>query len=190
MRPALAAAACVVLGLSAPAAGAVVDEPPQRTFSASTAGTPAALAVGDWKDEAPGAGRLEVDFASAVAPLETSFLATWVSGPVQLSAGPHGQTVASALAADHIGNNATDTAYRMKVEYRTRQIGGQWSPWRTASDSSYTRPARQPQARLFYVEARTVSACACAHQAQFRVSGAKSGVDASRLTVLVAAGSG
>lgn len=178
------AAMCLMAVVATSPAGAADEEPPQRSFAASTAGAPVGLATGGWRDETNGAGRLEVDFASAPAPASTAFAATWVTAPVQLrqDAGP--QLVGSVYAFDHIGNNATDTVMRMQVEYRTRPVGAVWSPWTVALSSDYTGPMRQPRFGYFPVQVRADSDCDCQHQAELRVSGSKSGLDVSRLTVI------
>jgi hypothetical protein len=180
----LAAGMCVLVATAGVTAAGAATDPPQRSFTASTGGTPVALATGGWRDEPDGGGRLEVDFASGPVPVQTTFAATWVTSPVLLRESPHPQTVAGVLAVEHLGNNATATDIVLRVEYRTRQVGGSWSAWVTAADDAYTRPARQPQARLFSVPAQAVSSCECPHQAEFRVSGSKAGVDLSRLTVV------
>lgn len=188
MRRALAAGLCGVVGFTGASAGAA-EEPPQRSFTASTAGTPVALATGGWQDEADGSGRLQVDFAAGPgAAARTTFAATWVTAPVVLREAAEPQTVASALAMDHMGNNVTDTSMALRVEYRLRQVGGQWSAWTTVADDAYIRPARKPTFHAVGVRANTVIACECAYQAEFRVSGSKAGVDVSRLSVVAANG--
>lgn len=188
----LVAATALCALTAAPAAAHEAEESPADrggTFSASTAGTPIGLASGSWQDldEVDG-GRLDVDFVSGPAVVDTRFEATWTTGALPLEPLAEPQVVGSALVSDYLHNTVTDTTVDLVAEYRVRRTGDQWSEWATATESSGSYRRGAPGFRHSSFKVSLVNDCECAYQTQFRVTGIKTGTDASRLSVIAIAG--
>ncbi len=175
-RRVLTATALLALALGTPARA---EEPAPPSFSASTTGSPAALAHGEWEIESPSAARLRVEGAAAPTAT-TSFTARWTS-PFQRPS-----KSAPAFYYEYTINHGRVTTGNtgLQFQYRWRPERGKWSRWST-KDMDLAHEVLTTDGKGGGESAQIVGRKIPRIQWEWKVAGKLVGVDAMQLEVLL-----